>query len=235
MESNTDQAAGRSKGSQVATNRRRKSLKTAGACILALLMVACGGKIRYPKYYTLSIAPAPKPLVSDPRMPATLAVRRFETPAYLRQGRIVYREAPGEVGFYEYHRWAADPGATVTSGVIDALRLSRLFSSVEHYDGHNKPDYLLTGRLERLDEIDYGGGVRVEAKLTAQITNLRTGATLWSGSAAETLGVDTRTVSAVVSKMSDAVQASIDSLVASMEQQLSDAHMSELYNKVSHQ
>jgi uncharacterized lipoprotein YmbA len=168
-------------------------------------------------------------------MPATLAVRRFETPAYLRQGRIVYREAPGEVGFYEYHRWAADPGATVTSGVIDALRLSRLFSSVEHYDGHNKPDYLLTGRLERLDEIDYGGGVRVEAKLTAQITNLRTGATLWSGSAAETLGVDTRTVSAVVSKMSDAVQASIDSLVASMEQQLSDAHMSELNNKVSHQ
>lgn len=233
MESNTDQAAKRSNGSQVATNRQ--SLKIAAACVLVLLMVDCGGKIRYPKYYTLSIAPAPKPLASDPRMPATLAVRRFETPAYLRQGRIVYREAPGEVGFYEYHRWAADPGAAVTSGVIDALRSSKLFSSVELYDGHNKPEYLLTGRLEKLDEIDYGGGVRVEAKLTAQITNLRTGAPTWSGSAAETLGVDSRTVSAVVSKMSAAVQVSIDSLVASIEQQLSNAHMSERNNNLSHQ
>jgi uncharacterized lipoprotein YmbA len=198
----------------------------------ALLMIGCAGKIRYPKYYTLFITPTPKPLVSDPRRPAALSVRRFETPAYLRQGRIVYREAPNEVGFYEYHRWAADPGATVTSGVIDALRLSKLFSSVEIYEGHNKAEYLLTGRLERLDELDYGGGVRVEAKLTAQITNLRTGAVVWSGSAAKTLGVDTRTMGAVVSKMSDAVQASVDSLVASMEQQLSDAQMFELNNNL---
>jgi uncharacterized lipoprotein YmbA len=202
--------------------------------MVALVMLSCAGKTRYPKYYTLTIAPAPKPLISDPPKPVTLAVRRFETPPYLRQGRIVYREAPGEVGFYEYHRWATDPSATVTSGVIDALRLSKLFSSVELYDGHSKPEYLLSGRLERLDEIDYGGGVRVEAKLSAQITNLRTGATVWSGGAAETLGVDTRTVSAVVSKMSDAVQVSIDSLVSGMEQQLSDAHISGSTTTVSH-
>lgn len=223
MESNTDSAAKRSTGSQIATNRQRISLTIVGTCILVLLMVECGGKTRFPKYYTLSIAFTPKPLAGDPRMPATLAVRRFETPAYLRQGRIVYREAPDEVGFYEYHRWAADPGTTVTSGVIDALRFAQLFSSVELYEGHNKPEYLLTGRLERLDEIDYGGGVRVEAKLTAQITNLRTGATMWSGSAAETSRVETRTVSAVVSTMSDAVQASIDSLVADLKQQVSNA------------
>jgi uncharacterized lipoprotein YmbA len=232
VEFDTDQAAERPQGSKVNRNLLTKSLGFAGVCILALLMVECGGKIRYPKYYTLSIAPTATPALEDPLRTATLAVRRFETSAYLRQGRIVYREAPNEIGFYEYHRWASDPGATVTSGVIDALRLSKLFSSVEFYDGHNKAEYLLTGRLERLDEIDYGGGVRVEAKLTVQITNLRTGATLWSGSAAQSLGVDSRTVSAIVSRMSDAVQASITSLVASMEQQLSDAHISELNRNV---
>jgi uncharacterized lipoprotein YmbA len=194
--------------------------------MLALLMLGCFGKTRYPKYYTLAVTPMPpQPDFKDPPRNATLAVRSFETPSYLRQGRIVYREAPDQVGFYEYHRWAADPGATVTSGVIDALRSLKLFSSVEVYDGHSKPEYLLTGRLERLDEIDYGGGVRVEAKLAAQITNLRTGATVWSGTAAQTSKVDTRTVSAVVSKMSDAVQASINSLVTSMEQRLSNTEL----------
>ena len=46
---------------------------------------------------------------------------------------------------------------------------------------------LLTGRLERLDEIDYGGGVRVEARLSAELTNLRTGIIAWTGSASEDL------------------------------------------------
>jgi uncharacterized lipoprotein YmbA len=195
---------------------QRKNLEIAGTCILVLLMLGCG-KTKYPKYYTLAVTPTPQPALKDPPGNATLAVRRFETSSYLRQGRIVYREGPDQVGFYDYHRWAADPGATVTSGVIDALRSTKLFSSIEVYDGRSKPEYLLSGRLERLDEIDYGGGVRVEAKLSAQLTNLRTGAMVWSGSEAKTLGVDTRTVSAVVSKMSEAVQASIDSLVTSMQ------------------
>jgi uncharacterized lipoprotein YmbA len=220
VEPNTDQAAERSKGSEVERRRRIKSLMIAGACVIALLMIGCAGKIRYPKYYTLSITPMSKPALRDPRRPATLAVRRFETPVYLRQGRIVYREAPDEVGFYDYHRWAADPGVAVTSAVTDLLRSSGLFSFVEAYDGHSKPEYLLTGRLERLDEIDYGGGVRVEAKLSAQIIDLRTGATVWSGSEAETLRVDTHTVNSVVSEMSHAVQASVEKLVESMEQQL---------------
>jgi hypothetical protein len=34
----------------------------------------------------------------------------------------------------------------------------------------------MSGRLERLEEIDYGGGVRVEAKLSAELLNLRSGA-----------------------------------------------------------
>ncbi|WP_157467604.1 hypothetical protein [Edaphobacter aggregans] len=49
-------------------------------------------------------------------------------------------------------------GATVTTAVMEALRSSGSFSSVESYDGRDKPENLLTGRLERLDEIDYGVG-----------------------------------------------------------------------------
>jgi uncharacterized lipoprotein YmbA len=192
----------------------------ASASVVALLMAGCGGKILYPHYYALDIPPAPVPAVSDSRLPATLAVRRFETPPYLRQGRIVYRQSPAEIGFYDYHRWAADPAATVTTAVIDSLRSSRLFSFVKPYDGQGQQDYLMSGRLEQLDEIDYGGGVRVEARLSAELVNLRTGATVWTGDAAETSRVDTRDVNSVVVEMSRAVQKSIDRLVTSLNQQL---------------
>jgi len=197
-----------------------KTLASVSACVVALLMAGCGGKIVHPTYYALEIAPAPGPASSDTRMPVTVAVRQFETPAYLRQGRIVYRPAPEEIGFYEYHRWAADPAVTITAAVIDSLRSSRLFAFVTPYDGHDRQDYLMSGRLERLEEIDYGGNVRVEAKLSAELVNLRTGATVWTGDAAETSRVDTRKVNSVVLEMSHALQRSIDRLVANMDQQL---------------
>jgi len=58
-----------------------------------------------------------------------VAVCRFETSSYLREGRIVYRENPEESGFYEYHRWAAEPAETITAAMIDALRSLRFFPS----------------------------------------------------------------------------------------------------------
>ena len=160
---------------------RKKTLLTCTACTLTLLIAGCG--VRYPKYYTLSIAPALKEDVSSVPRPVTLAVRRFETPAYLRQGRIVYTQTPGEIGFYEYRRWAVDPGAVVTTAMVESLRSGHLFSAVAPYDGQDRSDYLLTGRLEKLDEIDYGGGVRVEAKVSAELANLRTGSIVWTGDA----------------------------------------------------
>lgn len=203
-----------------------KTLVLACSLLAALLTVGCGGKIRYPKYHTLAVAPTLMPAVDDAQRLGTVAVRKFETAAYLRQGRIAYRESPNEVGFYEYDRWAADPGSTVTTAFIEALRSSGLFSSAESYDSHDKPDYLLTGRLERLDEIDYGGGVQVEVKISAQLVNLRTASTVWTGDASQASRVETRTMDSVVAEMSRGVQKCIDRLLASMEQQRAGSALS---------
>jgi len=200
-----------------------KTIITASALSLALLMLGCGGKIRYPQYYTLELAPTLRPQAFNPPKLGTLAVRPFATSAYLRQGRIVYREAPNEVAFYAYHRWAADPGAAVTTGVMETLRSSGPFSLVERYDINDKPEYLMTGRLERLDEIDYGGAVRVEAKLSANLVSLRTGTTLWAGEATETSTVEARTVDSVVAATSAAAQACINQLITSMQKKLAGA------------
>jgi uncharacterized lipoprotein YmbA len=194
-------------------------LLTATACVAALLMAGCGA-VRYPTYYALTVAPAPKPAADDGRRRAAVAVRRFETPDYIRQGRIVYRETPQEIGFYDYHRWAADPGATITTAMIDALRSARLFSAVVPYDGQEKQECVLSGRLVRLDEVDYGGSVRVETKLVAELVNRRTGETLWTGETSETSNIETRTVASVVGAMSHALEMSIARLIASMDQQV---------------
>jgi len=195
-----------------------KTLLIATACLSALLTAACA-EIRYPKYYLLNVEPTRKPAADDARRSVTVAVRRFDAPDYIRQGRIVYRETPEQIGFYDYHRWAADPGATITTAMIDALRSARLFSVVVPYDGREQQECVLSGRLERLEEIDYGG-VRVEARLLAELVNRRTGATLWTGDASETSKIETRTIGSVVDAMSHTVETSIDRLVASMAQQL---------------
>ena len=195
-----------------------RKLLIQGSLAYALLMAGCGGKILYPHYYVLEIPPAPKATETSHRLPASVAVRRFETSPYLRQGRIVYRQAPAEIDFYEYHRWAADPAVMVTSAIIDSLRASQLFSSVTPYDGQGRQDYLMRGRLEQFEEIDSAGAVRVAVKMSADLLDLHTGATVWTGEADATEGVGTRTVNSIVVEMSHAVQKSIDRLVTSMSQ-----------------
>ena len=184
------------------------------------LLTGCAGKVRYPDYYMLALAPSKQPATSDPGQFATVAVGRFDTPGYLRQGRIIYRETPEQLGFYEYHRWASEPGQAVTSAVIDSLRTTGLFASVEQYDGQERPEYLLRGRLERLDEVDYEGKVAVEVKLSAELSNTRTGAPLWAGSVTKALDVNTRDMNSVVSAMSQATRDGVSQLMADMEHQL---------------
>ncbi|HLN03647.1 MAG TPA: ABC-type transport auxiliary lipoprotein family protein [Bryobacteraceae bacterium] len=185
--------------------------------VLLLVLCGCGGKIRYPRYYALEIHPPAPSSENGVRFPGVLAVRRFETPAYLRRGGIVYRRTPKEIAFYDYHRWAENPGDAVTTTVIDALRSSRLFSAVKRYDGQDRQDYLMTGRLERLDEIDYGGSVRVDVRISAELTSLRESATLWTGEADATQGIENHDVNGVVMAMSRALQKGVERMLASLE------------------
>ncbi len=191
-----------------------RTVVTATACLAALLLTGCGS-VRNPTYYAMDIVP-PKTPAADGRRSLTAAVRRFGAPDYLRQGRIVYRQTPETIGFYDYHRWATDPNTTVTAAMIDALRSSRLFSIVVPYDGRDQHEYVVNGRLQKLDEVDYDGGVRVEARIQAELVNERTGETLWTGDVSETSNVDTRTVASVVAAMSACVSTGIDRLVTGM-------------------
>ena len=191
-------------------------LATMIALMLALLSTLVGcGRVRYPAYYTLNLPAPPDPPAAE-SVRTSIAVREFQSPGYLRQGPIVYRATPEEVGFYEYHRWATDPRTLVTGAVIEHLRASGQFAVVSVYDGRRDNDYVFSGKLEKLEEVDYQGGVKVEVAVSAQITRAKTGATVWNNAVSEVGTVSQRTVPGVVSQMNQTMTIAINKLLATV-------------------
>ena len=182
--------------------------------ILAAL-TGCTGKLRYPSYYTLNLPPAPDP-APEQNVRSSIAVREFQSPGYLRQGPIVYRRTPEEIGFYEYHRWAADPRVQVTNAVIDHLRASGQFHAVSSYEGRSNMGYVFTGNLEKLEEVDYDGGIKVEVAISAQMTRVSSGTTVWSNTISEIGTVSQRNVPGIVTQMNKTMDIAIAKLLSSI-------------------
>jgi ABC-type uncharacterized transport system auxiliary subunit len=176
------------------------------------VLAGCAGKMGRTNYYTLNLPAPPDPPAAESAHTA-VAIREFRAPAYLKQGAIVYKPSPEQIGFYAYHRWAIDPCAFVTDSIIARLGAAGTFSRVKHYDGQPDADYLVSGRLERLEEIDYEGGVKVEVAVSAQMIKLDTGTIVWSKAVSEIGEVKQHEVPAVVSEMSHTMERAIEKLL----------------------
>jgi len=191
---------------------KTKLIEISYALAALIILSGCGGAVKYPRYYTLHIPSPPDPPASG-NLHASLAVREFSSPSYLHKGAIVYKTSPEQIGFYSYHRWATDPRELVTNAVTDYLRASGTFSQVKPYDGQADIDYVLSGRLENLEEVDYEGGVKVEVAISAQMVRLSTGATVWTYSVTEVGQVGKRDMPAVVSAMNRTMEEAIEKLL----------------------
>ncbi len=176
------------------------------------LLTGCAGRVGRTNYYTLNLPAPPDPPAAE-NVHTSVAIREFRAPAYLKQGAIVYKPSPEQIGFYAYHRWAIDPCQFVTDSIIARLGATGTFSHVKHYDGQPDADYLVTGRLEKLEEIDYEGGVRVEVAVSAQMTKLDTGTIVWSKAVSEVGEVKQHDVPTVVSEMSHTMERAIEELL----------------------
>jgi ABC-type uncharacterized transport system auxiliary subunit len=194
----------------------KRTLTTIVFSLTALvILTSCAGRVRYPNYYTLNLPAPPDPPPAE-NAHAAVAIREFRAPAYLKQGAIVYKPSPEQVSFYAYHRWAMNPCEFVTNSVIERLRASGDFARVKPYDGRPDTEYVLSGRLEKLEEIDYEGGVKVEVAISAQMTNLATGATVWTNTVSEVGAVSKGDVPAVVSEMNRTMERAIEKLLSPM-------------------
>lgn len=177
-----------------------------------IILAGCSNKMHYPNYYTLNLPAPPDPPASE-NANATVAIREFSAPGYLRRGQIVFKTSPEAVGFYAYQRWAVDPCEFVTDSMQDRLSATGLFAHVKRYDGKADAELLVTGRLERLEEIDYDGSVKVVVAISAQMIRFDTGATVWTKAVTKTGNVEKRDVPAVVSAMSDTMDRAMQDLL----------------------
>ena len=177
-----------------------------------IILAGCSGKMRYPSYYTLNLPAPPDPPPAE-NANVTVAIREFRAPSYLRNGAIVYKTSPESVGFYAYHRWAVDPCEFVTDSVMDRLRATGAFSRVQPYDGRPDAEYLISGRLEKLEEIDYEGAIKVEVGISAQMIRIDTGAMVWSNAVSEVGDVKQHDVPSVVAAMSRTMERAIHELL----------------------
>jgi len=192
----------------------------AGFMPISITLLALGGcaGIKYPHYYTLNMpTPVSASRATGP-ISGTVLVQEFGAPAYLRQGPVVYRPEPEQIAFYDYHHWAEDPGKTVTAAVVRELR--QTFQSAELYDGRGDADYLLTGSLDHLEELDDGRSVSVNVGISASLRNLKTGGVIWSNTSSKTSAVEQRSVRGVVAAMSRDLTEATGQLVASLRSEL---------------
>jgi len=185
----------------------------------ALVLAGCGS-VRYPTTYVLNFPPpAPQVAPSNGAL-GPVEIREFRCPDYLCEDRIVYRPSPEEVGSYEYHRWAMNPRQAITQYVEDGLRAQSLFKSVGVHQRGSETAYVLSGNIERLDEVDQGRDVRAVCTISAQLLDTRTRSVLWSHTASETITVEKRDMAGVVSSLSAAARTAADRLLKSMTEEL---------------
>ena len=186
----------------------------------ALACLAGCAKIRYPNYYLLNV-PAPRSAGRPTPLLGQVAVRQFGSPAFLREGPIVYRESPERLGFYNYDRWAVDPRRAVTNAMVGELRSRGAFQSVDPYDGSTTCDWIVSGTLDHLEEVDEGADVWIEVGLSARLKSVRSGEVLWQDTSTRRVKVDQRSVPGVVAGMSRETGAAVEDLVTSMLNRLS--------------
>jgi hypothetical protein len=87
---------------------------------------------------------------------------------------------------------------------------------VSMYDGRPNNDYVFSGRLEKLEEVDSPAGVKVEVAISAQITRVATGTKVWSNAVSETRPVPQRNVGGVVSEMNRTVDLALNRLLSTV-------------------
>jgi cholesterol transport system auxiliary component len=194
------------------------------ALLIGLLALGGCAGIKYPNYYTLNIPNPVSASRSAAPISGTVMVQEFRAPAYLRQGSIVYRPEPEQIAFYDYHHWAEDPQRTVTAAIVRDLR--QTFQSAELYDGRGDADFLLTGSLDHLEELDNGPSVSVDVGISAALKNLKTGDVIWSSTSSKTSAVEQRSVPGVVAAMSRELSEAAEEIVASLRNELSRSTLS---------
>ncbi|HEY4055892.1 MAG TPA: ABC-type transport auxiliary lipoprotein family protein [Kofleriaceae bacterium] len=154
-------------------------------CLSALALGGCGGKLPDTRYYDL----APPDGAAKPG-DATLVLEPLTTESAYDDERIVYRQTPYRLDYYQYHRWSSVPGTLIGNYLETALEHTGQFGAVVR-NATSDATVSLSGRVVAIEEIDdsktkWHGHLVLELTLTDVIS----GKTLWTKQFEENVPLD---------------------------------------------
>jgi ABC-type uncharacterized transport system auxiliary subunit len=186
-------------------------------CAMVLIIAAGCAKARPLRYYTLSAPPISAQPGAQP-VPVTIVVGRLNAPHLLRDDRVVYGMSDVELGVDEYHRWAEPPTEMIERLLLERLRRSGQYRSVQRISSTARGDYILRGHLAALNEMDDPEGIKARFTLQLELFDTKTGSVVWNDSYSQDEPVAKKTVSSVVESLQKNVRAGIEQITASLAQ-----------------
>jgi ABC-type uncharacterized transport system auxiliary subunit len=122
------------------------------ATVLLASTLGCG-HVPQTHYYLFDYERASVP---GQTLPVSIGIASVEVVPPYDQERLVFRRSRHEVEFYHYHRWVEHPAQLVRRCLLRDLAQSQRFREVVPFPGHRSVDYVLSVRIERLEEWDEG-------------------------------------------------------------------------------
>jgi ABC-type uncharacterized transport system auxiliary subunit len=191
--------------------------------ILILLFIACFadacGTARAPRYYRLNLA-RQSLQTNSPSVSASILVGRLSAPRILRDDRVVYGMSDVELGVDEYHRWTEPPTEMIEQLLVEQLRRSGQYKSVQRISSAARGDFLLRGHLESLNEIDEPAGIKARFDIRLELLDQKAGSVAWTGSYSHDEPVAKKSVTEVVESLQKNVNAGLNELTSSLGQYL---------------
>ena len=105
-----------------------------------------------PKKHYYQIYYKPKKTLGR-KISGTLRIKPFEVNKVYNRHNIVYRKSVNEMFYYNRKFWASKPSDMITDVLAKHATETQLFSDII-LELTKKPDYVLTGRILALDELD---------------------------------------------------------------------------------
>jgi ABC-type uncharacterized transport system auxiliary subunit len=122
-------------------------------------------------HYFRLVADAPPPRgLAEPRINGLLMVEELHADALHNERALLYSEDPGHrtIRRDHYNYWSDPPPRTIQSFLVQRLRTTGLARQTLHYDIDLRADAIISGRVERFEQLIDGAEARVVVALTLQ-------------------------------------------------------------------
>lgn len=195
---------------------RTSSLSLAALTLALCVLLANCGSARPVKYYTLAGPPSPAASAANV-FPVTIVVGHISAPLLYRDDRMVFSNGDVQLGSDSYNRWAETPTEMLESMMLQDLRATGQFRTVQRLTSNSKGDYMLRGHLSAFNEVD-SPGIAARFVIEFELFQQKTGTVVWTFPYSHDEPVNGKTVSAIVLALQSNVRAGLQQATGSLTQ-----------------